>query len=323
MISVPGRERLEYGLAVSGVFGSLALMPPIGAFVAPMALAVYLARGRFRAGMGLLATAACAGFLAYGGAFAGAGSAVIACGLGIPIGIGIALWQSYGRVVALATLVFFAVDCAVLAGRWQEMDQFFKDENEKATAILEGPDPEEITLSGGEVWLGALQWLFGHWTHIFLGLAFTGQLIMACLLVSLTRWWIGRRDSDRPEMPGSFGTMRPPEWLVWFVIATAFLWFADWRWPSEALRVVSWNVALGLTGIYWLNGLSVLVYGLRAWKPHPLVVVAIVLALLLLNLVYLLSIAGLFDTWGNFRKKFDKMVAARNMHDHPHDEGEQ
>ncbi len=124
-------------------------------------------------------------------------------------------------------------------------------------------------------------------------------------------------------MPGSFRAMRPPEWLVWCVIATALLWFADWRWPSEALRLVSWNAALGLVGIYWLNGLSVLVYGLWAWKPHPLTAAAIVLALLLLRLIYLLSIAGLFDTWGDFRKKVDEMMAVRNLRDHPHDEGEQ
>jgi hypothetical protein len=114
--------------------------------------------------------------------------------------------------------------------------------------------------------------------------------------------------------------MRPPEWLVWVVIATAALWFADRQWPSEALRIVSWNVAIGLLAVYALNGLGIIVYGIAAWKPHPLLFFALLMVFIWAGMAMLLPILGLFDTWSNFRAHIDRLAAGRDGPQHRPDD---
>ena len=92
--------------------------------------------------------------------------------------------------------------------------------------------------------------------------------------------------------------------------------FIEQQWPNTALRTLCWNTALGLAAVYWLNGLSVLAYALGGVRAHPLMTVGAVLTffyLLYCDPVLVVSLVGLFDTWGDFRRKIDAIVTARRL----------
>ena len=58
------------------------------------------------------------------------------------------------------------------------------------------------------------------------------------------------------------------------------------------------------------------VYGLGAVRMHPLLAVGVVVALMTLlycDPVVMVSLVGLFDTWGDFRRKIDAVVTAHRL----------
>ena len=114
--------------------------------------------------------------------------------------------------------------------------------------------------------------------------------------------------------------MRPPDGLAWAVIATALLWFADQQWPTDSLRIISWNAAFALAGLYWVNGLSIAGYAIAAFRPNPFMIALLAVAAVLMNFISLLAIVGLFDTWGDFRRKIDEVLAARELREHSGDD---
>ena len=173
---------------------------------------------------------------------------------------------------------------------------------------MEGPDAAEFEGRGYEAYLTTYRWVNEHWQYVLFGLTFSGIATSVCAVVTVASRWTYRR-TGLPEGVGSFASMRPPEWLVWAVIATVGLWFADRQWPSEALRILSWNAGIGFLAIYWLNGLGILVYGIAAWKPHPLVLMALLMVMIWAGMVSMLPMLGLFDTWSNFRKRIDRLAA--------------
>jgi hypothetical protein len=133
--------------------------------------------------------------------------------------------------------------------------------------------------------------------------------VAATIAVGLTALWV--RAYDREAGPaGSFQAMRAPDWAVWLVILTAVLCFVERNWPNPVVRMASWNSAIALASVYWLNGWSIVAYGLTILRPHVLLSLAIVFALVYLGQA-LCCLIGLFDTWGNFRGLVDKAAAAR------------
>ena len=157
----------------------------------------------------------------------------------------------------------------------------------------------------------AFRWmLVEHWADVSVGLMFGSFLVCAALAAGVTSAWVRLRHG----LPGprtAFGMMRPPEWLVWPAILCAVLWFVEQRSPNDVLRAVTWNAAIGLAAIYWLNGLSIVVYAIRRMQPHVFVVVALVVFLTYAG-GWLLSFAGLFDTWWELRGRVDRLVAMRD-----------
>lgn len=117
--------------------------------------------------------------------------------------------------------------------------------------------------------------------------------------------------ADAPETRGSFRQMRTPEWVVWIAIALAGLWFFDRAWPNAAVRLVTWNAAFALSAVYWVNGTSILMYAFGAFQPGVLVCCASVMILLMLGVHPVLCAVGFFDTWSNFRRTVDRVIAAR------------
>ncbi|MBX7257272.1 MAG: YybS family protein [Candidatus Hydrogenedentes bacterium] len=162
--------------------------------------------------------------------------------------------------------------------------------------------------------LEGLAWLSQNKAAFGLGLNSLFALAVSCIYITITNYVL-RLWRGEAGFAGSFKDMRPTEWLVWGAIVTALLCFADHRWPELGIRFVAWNAAVVLTAVYWFNGLSIAMYGIRTLQPTVttlLLVFVFVVVLVNMGVLPVLALAGLFDTWGDYRGKFDAMLAARN-----------
>jgi uncharacterized protein YybS (DUF2232 family) len=145
------------------------------------------------------------------------------------------------------------------------------------------------------------------------GVGFVFGLITASVYTSVTGGVL-RRLLGRPGFAGSFKDFRPTEWLVWGAIAVALGCLLEYHWPNPVLRAVAWNSAIALASVYWFNGLSIVVYGVHVLRPGLLAFAGfllVVIALINLGMMPVLGLVGLFDTWGDYRRKLDALGAAR------------
>ncbi len=226
----------------------------------------------------------------------------VALGLGVTVGFtfGWVLTRhgwSCGRVVAVAAVVACVLALAAMGPRWDTLNQKTLANYEQFAAH----DWSESLKAQGK-------FVFeDNWNNIGAGLCFNLLFLGVCLAVA-TASRLARRRYALPEPANGFLTMRPPEWLVWVAIGVAALWFADSKWPGTALRPVSWSAAIGLAHVYGLSGLAIFGYALKAFKAHALVGV-VLFVIFARSPVFI--IAGLFDTWGEFRVKIDRIVEAR------------
>ncbi len=228
---------------------------------------------------------------------------------GLVLGQGIRHAWPFGRVVAVFTAVTFGAFTGFVMFHmtWSGWQRQAAASYEAFEVQMRGAaeDPAEH-----EAVLEFLRWiLVERWADVSIGLTFASFLTGAVLAVGVTAFWVRIRHG----MPGprtTFASMRPPEWLVWPVIACAGLWFVEQRASHDVLRAVAWNGAIGLAAIYWLNGVGIVVYAVRHLQPHVFVVAALVLFLMYAG-GWLLSIVGLFDTWWELRVKVDRVVAVR------------
>jgi uncharacterized protein YybS (DUF2232 family) len=92
---------------------------------------------------------------------------------------------------------------------------------------------------------------------------------------------------------------RVPEYLVWAVIVSGFALFL----ASGAVKSIAWNVLIVLMAVYLLQGVSILSFFFNKFR-FPLWARVGVSLLIVLQQVFLavLTLAGLFDQWVDFRK---------------------
>jgi len=288
----------------------------LGLALFPVPVAVYLVRERLDRSLGLLMCAAFAGLATVGTLWAALYYALLAA-IGLPLGIGIRRRWSYGWVATFVVGVAFALMLGSILRAWPEWLAWNRSAYDAmiATLTLQMHDAgdERVTILHN-----SLTWLKDHWPEVGLGMLFAQVAICACVGVSVTSAWL-RRYSGLSGPRGSFREMRPTEWLVWGAILVAVLWFVDYYRPVGALRIITWNSAIGIATVYFLNGLSILAYAFAVFRPHVLVCMAVVVLLWTLRVVPVLCFVGLFDTWGNFRMKCDELAAARRGPAPPND----
>ena len=245
-----------------------------------------------------------------------AGAVVVWYGLagvaGLALGFGITRGWTYGRTFAATLGILFSATLLFIARFWsgwmasaQQVQTAF-DASLRRGALGKGMKPGELDAARQRL----ESVLIAHWADISIGFMFAfTALVLACIVVGVNRWLRGR-----PGVAGlrtGFLEIRMPDWLVWIVIAVAGLWFANQRWPHDMLRMITWNTAICLAVLYWLSGLAVILYVLRAVRAHAAVVVAVVLLVFLLQIHLMVSMFGLFDTWADFRRRIDEAIAAR------------
>ncbi len=306
-----------YGLTAFGVFAFCAVFGPnpSGVVVAPIPVAVYASRRRMGEALGLVACAVLAA-LAMGGGFRAMVVYALHGSAGLPLGIGLSRRWFCGWIAAAVTACVVAALLIDLATGFQEWKAYIDEINEAVLAQIKQAE-QQMPADQYEGLLRNFGWYRAHWVDLVPGVFTLPVLASTCLVVFVMGRWTQRRD---PEIGcrGQFRTMRPPEWLVWVVIATALAWFADQYWPTAWLRTMSWNAALVLAFIYALNGLSILAYVASVLRPNALFYVAVAVVFSMLGGVPLLSLLGLFDTWSHFRRHVDRLhkaISGRNGSD--------
>ncbi len=234
-------------------------------------------------------------------------------------GLGIARLWSYGRLVHVLTgyvFVLMTVSMLMSLGAWESevsaIAEYFR------TAFHQ--QAERTGTESLQTQLDLISWAEEHAASLVLGVNYATIFVASCVFVSLTRY-ILRRWYGEGGPVGSFVQMRPSEWLVWLAILVALLCLAYQRWPKPELSFVAWNGALGLSAVYCVNGLSILLYGVYAFRPNLLIFALIVFILINVGAVPMLMLLGLFDTWGDYRRRIDKLVAARQARDRSGDDG--
>lgn len=287
-------------LFVFSSFSAGAALDPYGVFLLPVPVAVYAARRQMNAALGLVAFCGFGAMLSDRGMQAGLLYALVAAA-GLPIGIGVVRRWTYGRTLAaVAAMATVAVVGGILES-WQDWLGLWRAVHDTLNARYRSEMPPE--------WLESMQWWRDHWAEVGVGMQFA-LVLMGSLAAVWAALAILRRRYAVEGVRGSFRETRVTEWLVWAVIAVAGLWFADQRWPDLGLRIFTWNAAIGLAAIYWFNGLSVLWYGLDVLRPGLLGYLGVVLLVVSFGFNPVCLI-GLFDTWVNFRRLFDRIITER------------
>lgn len=218
---------------------------------------------------------------------------------------------SFGWTLTAVAVVLIAAAFAHGAVHREDVGAFARGlfgsatvESETGAAAAEDAD-EKLQLKTLSQSLRQLQ---AYWFSIGFGLSAALLMMLAAVLTLLGAAWT-RFVLNRPAYGRPFRELRPPDHLVWLAIACAALGFVDWRWGAPLARHIAWNGGIALSAVYFLNGLAVLVYVMGLMKSRAL----LPLALLLVFLAYAgfyptLAFVGLFDTWGEFRAKFQRLA---------------
>jgi uncharacterized protein YybS (DUF2232 family) len=320
-----------YALNCAAVFVVAAVLGLIGPgpgglpFLAvPVAIYAIMGKRQFCAGLIVSAAVgtACAEFVASvilpaAPTWASPWNAVLnACmaGSGLVLAAGISRCWGYARLAVAVAAPVFVTQAINLAFRWQILQAWFSASVESMRGQLMAPlgePPDEMT----QAILERCQWMSEHWSALILGSMFGTALVGACIAVSFTSLWL-RRVLGRPGPVGGFRTFTVPDWLAWAVIVAVALGYVDYRWPGTPVRIVAWNLGLAMAVTYWLNGLSILAYGIYATTIMNARFAGYLTATAtLMFFPQALAPFGLFDTWFNFRAKLDKLIEAKRLLD--------
>jgi hypothetical protein len=332
---------LQFALIWAGLLALGVALYPISVGMYPIPAAVLVARNRWKYAGAVLAAASLTPLIGVilrwvvlfasgsdeatdpgAGALAlytvGSTFEYIAFGLaGVLAGAGIARMWSYGRLVHVLTAYVFVLMALNYLTAWDVLISQVDAIAENVRMAVH----QQAEQAGSEVdpaQLAVISWLQDHAGSLVFGANYAAIFVASCLFVSLTRFILRTRFGEAGPI-GTFTQMRPSEWLVWIAIVSALLCLAYQRWPSPGLSFVAWNSALGLSAIYGINGLSIFLYGVHAFRPNLLIFVLIVFVLVNVGALPLLVLLGLFDTWGDYRRKIDLLVAARAKKDEPDD----
>jgi hypothetical protein len=306
--------------------GGASGLPEFGRALYPIPVALYVARRRPFQALALVLCAACAAvvivkpgvitvdlqrpfglegaydvtYMVYAVTFG------LLAASGLPMGLGLRRRWSFGKTLfATSSCVALATAIEIFA-RWELWIAMGRAGLETPVRWL----ADDSGLGTGEAEVAAsrvVDALSRHWESLSVGFALASAIMFTCALVSLTSWAL-RRFWNEDCMRAGFRMMRPPDWLVWPVIAVALVILIERQWPNRTIEAVSWNVAVVLAVVYWLNGLSVFAYAFFALQSPVLIALALlaIAIYLVMSQFPVVCLVGVLDTWVGFRTRLDR-----------------
>ncbi len=273
--------------------------------LAPVLVAVYATQGQTPQCLGLIGVTALAGLAAAG--FPGAIYFGCVSSIGIALGRGIASGRGYGTLLVMATAMGFAFIGLLAVASWSQWQQMGQAQYDQVLAVFDA-----LNAAPGDARQEMERvlhfFLVEHLTDLLLGTLFVAVLFATSVCVSLTSVVL-RRIYRLPGPFGAFREIRPPDALVWTVIALALVYLAYRQWPAPALLAIVGNAGVALAAIYALNGFAITVYAANLF-PRFFAVILVVAAVMVLIYAPFFVLIGFFDTWGDFRNRMRTAKAA-------------
>jgi uncharacterized protein YybS (DUF2232 family) len=210
---------------------------------------------------------------------------------------------SYGQTLLWGTMAMLGVGFGFLyaaglsqgLGPFEMIQAYLKEQLNGAMAIYGGAsdDPQKAAeiQAYGRVILEVISRIYP--SLMIIG---TGFVVWLNVTVSKPLFRFGRL--KYPEFV-PLHHWRVPEYLVWGVIVSGFALFL----ASGTVKFIAWNVLIVLMAVYLLQGASILSFFFNKFR-FPLWARVGVSLLIVLQQVFLavLTLAGLFDQWVDFRK---------------------
>lgn len=286
---------------VASLVLSLAGLSPLNAMVLAVPLAWAQARGRHSLTVALTILSLVVLSVGRGSLVAGEFGTLIAVA-GIPAGRRARRGGWFGEVAAVLALAQFAVVGIQMAVFWQENMANWQGFLDSQARLMTGTEGADAIAAWRE-----------YLPHVVVGAVFAGCYMVALFQTQLLFGILRRQEVDKqtPQPQGRFALTRPADGLVWLVIAALSGMVIDYIRPSEAVRFVAWNLGVGLSAVYWFNGLGIVLFGLEAFRVHPLVGLALLVMLMVTSLQGMLLVFGFFDTWFDHRLMLARLAAAR------------
>lgn len=219
----------------------------------------------------------------------------------------------YGRGLASAAGLAGVATVAYIAASWELWIAAGKTLHGELTArMTRGGEFDRMPAESADALRAGLEGIFVvHWGAVGPGSVVAAIVVLYALWLAFANRWARWR--GHAGLRSGLTGFRPPEALAWAVAAGIAAYMIDGRWPNETLRLIGWNGLIVLGAIYWVNGLAVCAYALRAFGASRGIVIAsgILVCLFAQDFAVVLCATGLFDTWINFRRRFDANIAAR------------
>jgi uncharacterized protein YybS (DUF2232 family) len=141
----------------------------------------------------------------------------------------------------------------------------------------------------------------------FIGKSFYGLYLASLLAIqAFCLLFLQRLKGSQYQIAGiPFAKWRLPSVLIWLLIAAGFLLLL----PVEAVSLIGRNVLVIILPLYFLQGMAVVNSFLQKKPYPPLVKGLIYFLLLILNpLPIIITCAGVFDLWIDFRRPRQKKI---------------
>lgn len=303
------------GLIFFGRAFALANSPVLALSLFPIAVAYYWAtsernRARVLVGCAALVPLTTADYI-FGGLWEALIYVFVAL-FGVAIGLALQRRWSYGWCVTGLSIALTGLMCSGMLSNWEG--------SRKNLTLLTEQWQQQFSAAAKktgntayDTMIEMVSWLDVNWEFIFLGLTFGWVLLGTTFLVGV----LSRMLRLRGVLAGprnSFILMRTSEWLVWAAIGVAVLWFIERQLEIPWLRMITWNAGIALAFVYWLNGLSILLFTMIAVRVRLLLFVMVVtfVFVALSTTAPILIMLGLFDTWWNVRLRVQELVARRD-----------
>jgi len=208
------------------------------------------------------------------------------------------LYATVGSTIVTAVLMLVAV--AVGGINIQTLiDQMIQVEVDQAMQIYQDTGFSESQLQNMQQVIDGLAGFIGK---SFYGLYLASILMIQtfCLLL------LQRLKGDWYQIAGTpFASWRLPSGLIWILITAGFTLLV----PVEAVSLIGRNLLVVLLPLYFFQGMAVVNSFLQKKPYPPLVKGLIYLLLLILNpLPIIITCAGVFDLWIDFRRPRQKKI---------------